>query len=263
MSRHIVTLTTNWGDSDFFAGKVKGMLYGSIDDVHVVDIAHHVATYDIIAQSFIIRNALTGFPPGTVHIIDLSANVSSEHPYIAIENKGQFFLMADDGLPSLLFPPESRTVVALPMQENVFQNFAALTSLTRAAIALCQGTPFNQLGVTHTQLVNRMLSNYVQVGENYRIFIQYIDTYGNCYLGMTYREFEQLRNGRKFRLTLFNQTVDQISLGYYSASTNNALRHRICLTVSATGVLELAIREHSLAESMNLHIDDSVILTFI
>ena len=38
----IVTLTTDWGLSDYYVGIVKGRLYSLVNDVIVVDITHDI-----------------------------------------------------------------------------------------------------------------------------------------------------------------------------------------------------------------------------
>ena len=40
MPRAIITLTTDFGEKDHFAGAVKGAIYNEIDDIRIVDISH-------------------------------------------------------------------------------------------------------------------------------------------------------------------------------------------------------------------------------
>ena len=79
---------------------------------------------------------------------------------------------------------------------------------------------------------------------------------------MTYREFEELRAGRNFRLMVRDQVVSEFFTSYYQEPARSGPRHRLCLTVSATGLLELAIREQSFAQIMGLRINDEVLLSF-
>ncbi|MBO4741460.1 MAG: SAM-dependent chlorinase/fluorinase, partial [Bacteroidales bacterium] len=51
----LVTLTTDWGTSDFFAGMVKGRLYSMIPDVQVIDITHNIEPYNRLKTAFIVR----------------------------------------------------------------------------------------------------------------------------------------------------------------------------------------------------------------
>lgn len=267
MKTPIVTLTTTWGSQGFFVGMVKGALMSMVEGVQVVDISHHVEPFNLIAATFVVRHACMGFPPGTVHIIDVSANPTAEHPFVVVKARGQYYICCDDGLPSMVFGDAIEAVVALPLKEHVTYNFAAYTLFTRVARDLLSGVPMEQVGEPHGQLLQRKLTGWSQQGDMYRIMIQYIDSYGNAYLGMSYKEFMELRGGRGFLMRVREQVIVEVSTSYYQQQTQRLSsqeeqRRKLRLTVSATGQLELAYRDGSFAQLMGLRIDDSVLLEF-
>ena len=253
MATPTVTLTTDWGDSGFFAGMVKGALMRLVEGVRVVDITHRVEAYNILKASFVVRHACMGFPEGTVHLVD----VASQPPFVAVRSRGQYFLCSDNGLPALVFGDEVEEVVSLPTQENGIYNFAAYNLFTPAAARLLGGTPLRELGPAYGPLLQRPRPGFVQQGEYYRIYVHYIDDYGNAYLGMSYNEFEQLRQGRPFAMMVNELKVSELSRSYRRAG-DSGLR----LTVSATGQLELAFEGRSLAQLAGLKVNSSVLLQF-
>ena len=99
----IITLTTDWGLSDYYVGVVKGRLYSMIHDVLVVDITHSICDYDIVKTAFIVKNACCEFPEGSIHIIDVNSyeqgetNYSKARPYLAVKHNNQFYICTDDG----------------------------------------------------------------------------------------------------------------------------------------------------------------------
>ena len=259
MKTPIVTLTTDWGDQGFFAGMVKGALMRLVEGVQVVDIAHGLVAYDIMTASFVVKHACMGFPEGTVHMVD----VASQRPFIAVRARGQYFLCSDNGLPAIAFGDEVDEVVALPTQENGVYNFAAYNLFVPAAARLLAGEALASLGAPHPQLLQRPWPGYIQQGEDYRINVHYIDAYGNAYLGMSYREFEQLRQGRPFVLTVrSDMEVTELSPSYYRQQASNDPKKLLTLTVSATGQLELAYNMGSLARLAGLRQNSSVLLRF-
>ncbi len=262
MGMPIVTLTTDWGNQDFFAGMVKGVLYGMIDGVQVVDIAHDIEPYNIMAATFVVRHACMGFPPGTVHIIDVASSHSAEHPFVALKSRGQYFICADNGLPSMVFGDDIDDTAALPVQENGVYNFAAYNLFSRTAAQLIGGASLRDIGPRHDNLVRRTLPTYIQQGDQYRIYVHYVDRYGNAYLGMSYREFEELRRGRHFSLTVLDQEVDELMISYYQQHSKADPRRKLRLTVSSTGLLELALKESAMAPLMNIRMNSSVLLRF-
>jgi S-adenosylmethionine hydrolase len=44
----IITLTTDFGEKDHFAGAVKGSIYSELSDVRIVDVSHSISPFNII-----------------------------------------------------------------------------------------------------------------------------------------------------------------------------------------------------------------------
>ena len=262
MEMPIVTLTTDWGNGGFFAGMVKGALYGMIEGVRVVDITHSVEPYNVQSATFVVKHACVGFPPGTIHIIDVKSSHSAEHPFVVVKALGQYFICCDNGLPAAALGDKIEEVCAIPVQENGVYNFAASNLFTRVAAMLAAGAKLSDIGPSHPTLLQSSNVGYVSQNGQYRIYILYIDSYGNAYLGMSYSEFESLRQGRPFSLTVREQEINELSASYYQQHASNDPRRRLRLTVSATGLLELAVKEGSFEQLMGLHVYDSVLLRF-
>ncbi len=262
MKTPIVTLTTDWGPQGFFAGMVKGALTSMIEGVQVVDIAHDVDPFNVMSATFVVKHGCMGFPPGTVHIIDVASNHTPEHPFLVVKAREQYFICCDNGLPSMAFGNEIEDICAIPVQENAVYNFAAYTLFTPVAARLIAGTPLHDIGPKHTALLMRNLVGFHAQGDQYRIFIHYVDHYGNAYLGMSYREFEELRQGRPFVLTVRDQEISELMASYYQQHAQNDPRRKLRLTISATGMLELAVKESSFTQLIGLKVNDSVLLRF-
>ena len=255
MKTPIVTLTTDWGDQGFFAGMVKGALLRLVEGVQVVDICHGVSAFSIMTASFVVQHGCLGFPEGTVHLID----VATQKPFVALKARGQYYICSDNGLPALVFGDEVEEVVDIPTQEGGIYNFAAYNLFVPVAARLLKGVPLSDIGPKHAQLVQRPRATYMQQGEYYRISVHYIDPYGNVYLGMSYREFEELRQGRAFVLQVKEMMVSEVSPSYHRSDRGE---FNLILTVSATGQLELALQNHNLAQLSGLKNNSSVLLKF-
>lgn len=256
MKTPIVTLTTDWGERGFFAGMVKGALARLVEGVQVVDISHRLEAYNVMTASFVVRHGCMGFPEGTVHLVD----VDSRQPFVAVKARGQYFLCSDNGLPALAFGNEVEECVSLPVQAGGIYNFAAYNLFVPVAARLLLGASLGDLGPQHPQLLQRPYTDYLRQGEYYRIYVHYIDDYGNAYLGMSYRQFEELRQGRPFEMQVKEMFVTEISPAYQRGNESNDPSLR--LTVSATGQLELALLRRTMAPLLGLRVNDSVLLRF-
>ena len=262
MKMPIVTLTTDWGSQGFFAGMAKGALMSLIPEVQVVDVTHGVEPFNVKAATFVVKHACTGFPPETIHIIDVASNHTEEHPFVVVKARGQYYICCDNGLPAMAFGNEIEEVVRIPVQENGVYNFAAYTLFARVAAKLAAGASLTDIGPHHENLLQRPYVGWMPQGDDYRIYILYIDNYGNAYLGMSYKEFVELRQGRPFTMTVRDQEVTEVMVSYYQQHAQNNPRNKLRLTVSATGMLELAVKESSFTQLMGLKANDSVLLRF-
>ena len=168
-------------------------------------------------------------------------------------------ILSDNGLPALVFGNEVEEAASIPTQEGGIYNFAAYNLFVPVAARLLKGTALRDLGTQHPQLLQRPHTGFLPQGEYYRIYVHYIDDYGNAYLGMSYREFEELRQGRPFELQVKDMFVTELSPAYQKGTGNDT---NLRLTVSATGQLELALQRRSLTLLLGLHVNDSVLLRF-
>ena len=82
MSHAIITLTTDFGEKDHFAGAVKGALYSELKTIQIVDISHCISPFHISEAAYIIQNAYKSFPSGSIHIIGIDSELNPENKQI-------------------------------------------------------------------------------------------------------------------------------------------------------------------------------------
>src|SRR5688572_26128081 len=97
-----ITLTTDWGTRDYYAGALKGRLYRLIPDVIITDISHQVARYNSQQAAYIFGASYNAFPAGTVHIIAVSTQMEHQE-ILALKRDGQIFIGPNNGIFSMVF----------------------------------------------------------------------------------------------------------------------------------------------------------------
>lgn len=263
MNSPLVTLTTDWGYKDFFAGMVKGRLYSSIPGVQVVDITHGIDPCNISAGSMVVKQACLQFPEGTIHIIDVDASETAEFAHVAFSYKGHYFICTDNGLPFMAFGEGVTDIVQLNLpQTSGFFNFAAYECFCTAAQLIAQGAPLDQLGVRTDSLYRKFNLKHLAGQNDLQVHIAYIDAYGNAYLDITYDQFEEIRNGRSFRLQVHDVQIDHIVRSYIDTPTTNSSNRQLVLTVSSTGMLELALTRGMADEMFGFRFTERLIFLF-
>ncbi len=77
MARGIITLTTDFGISDHFVGVMKGVILGLCPRASIVAVTHMITPFEIREAAFVISQAYTRFPAGTVHVVVVDPGVGT------------------------------------------------------------------------------------------------------------------------------------------------------------------------------------------
>ena len=64
----VITFTSDYGLIDHRVAAVKGKVLSLKEDVKVIDISHDIQAYNLLQTAYVVRNAYSFFPAGTVHI---------------------------------------------------------------------------------------------------------------------------------------------------------------------------------------------------
>ena len=102
MQRPIITLTTDFGLEDHYAGTMKGVLLSSCADAQLVDISHDVRKFNLYAGAYAIDQAAPYFPAGSVHLVVIDPGVGTERKPVLLHANKQFFVAPDNGVLSLI-----------------------------------------------------------------------------------------------------------------------------------------------------------------
>lgn len=265
MESPIVTLTTDWGYSDYFAGMVKGRLYSSIPNVRVVDVTHGLEPFELARAIFVVRHACMGFPEGTIHVIDNTVARHENDPFVVVEHNHQYYICVDNGLPHAVFGNDMERAVAITAVEynqDDFRTFAAYDIFCPIATQLAMGADLADLGTPLESLLPYTPIEPILANNLMKLYVDYIDDYGNAILNMTYDEFKRIRGERKFEMQVRELPLKEVVRDYSAAKNSGNGRGAALLTVSATGYLQVALRQYSAEQYFGLSMHDAVIVRF-
>lgn len=261
MEAPIVTLTTDWGDKDFFAAKVKGRLYSAVEGIRVVDLSHHQAWGDLPNAVGVVRYGCSEFPKGTIHIIDVSIDISVwEKPSVPVpvlaRYAGSYYLSTDRRILEQSFDEPCDEIVELPLPDSPIPcTFLAYTLFCDAVAKLIEGRPLSDIGVACEPLRRRGSLVAQQDGDTLVAVVSSIDGYGNASLNVGYDDFMAFAAGRRFHVELEwskgNRERYEVVTGI-SQHYNDVQKGSLLLTQSITGMLQLAINQGSVAQLIGM-----------
>ncbi len=94
----VITLTTDFGTRDWFAGTMKGVICRFAPEVPVIDLTHEVPPGDVRSGAFDLAAAVPYFPHGTIHIAVVDPGVGSARLAIALRTAHAIFIGPDNGV---------------------------------------------------------------------------------------------------------------------------------------------------------------------
>jgi S-adenosylmethionine hydrolase len=98
-----IVFMTDFGVVDDSVALCRGVMYGIMPGVRIVDLTHQVTPFSILDGARFLYGATPYFPAGTVFVVVIVPGVGSTRKAIVARSKrGQFFVLPDNGLLTLV-----------------------------------------------------------------------------------------------------------------------------------------------------------------
>lgn len=252
----IVTLTSDYGEKDYHVSVIKGALFSVSKKIQIVDISHQIENYNIVEAAFILQNAWSSFPKGTIHLVTVNNHPDPLVDFIALEKKGHYFIGPDNGIFSIVFQEMPEEIYVLP---NVGDEPARLRSYFTYAVGhLTSGRPLYEMGMPHQNPLERLTFQPVTGPSSIRGSVIYIDNFGNVVINITRQLFEKVGNNRKFKLFVKrNEPITEIHKQYFDVPIGEVL-----CRFNSLGFIELAANMAKASNLLGLTIEDTVEIEF-
>ncbi len=116
-----ITLTTDFGTSDYFVGAMKGAILSVCPSVSITDITHEIPAHHIHAGAFTLFASYQSFPKQTIHVAVVDPGVGSTRRPILVQTHDYFFIAPDNGLLSYVIEKETDVKVFHLTNEKFFR----------------------------------------------------------------------------------------------------------------------------------------------
>src|ERR1700683_5069352 len=98
-----IVFMTDFGVVDDSVSICRGVMYSIMPDVRIVDLTHQVTPISILDGARFLYGATPYYPAGTVFVVVIDPTVGSTRKAIVARSKrGQFFVLPDNGLLTLV-----------------------------------------------------------------------------------------------------------------------------------------------------------------
>ena len=254
----IITLTSDWGSSGYYAAAVKGVILSQLPDANIVDITHTIAPFDLGSAAFALKNSFPSFPPGTIHIIAVETVESDKKPHVVVKAHGQYFIGTDNGVFSQIFREFEEVYTIDVAQDTDSFNFCERDRFAKVAVMIAQGVPLSEIGERRNSINGAEICAVVR-DDAIEGTVIHIDSYENLITNIRREDFEQARRGRAFTIKVKGKLyiINKISDSYLDVPDGE-----LVAIFGTHGYLEIAMCRAKVASLCGIELLNSIRVVF-
>lgn len=248
----IITLTTDFGDADYYVAAFKGEILSACPSVQIVDIANSIPPFEVRHAAYVLRNAFTHFPKRTIHVARVFEMSEADPEVIACSYLDHFFIAPDNGMLSMVFDALPAAAIRIDRERMTLRTPHDL--YTKAIKTLVSNGSLAELGKPVDTITVKRLLNPVIQERSIRGSIMHIDYYGNAITNITTEDFNTAVHDRDFTLLLRrNDTISRLDRHYSDVPPGEQL-----IRFNSKGMLEIAVNCGCASELLGLKEGDII-----
>jgi len=242
----IITLTTDFGAADHYAGTMKGVIMGIAPQARIVDISHDVRPFQISQGAYIIAQACRWFPPKTIHVIVVDPGVGSARRPILAEIGGQYFIAPDNGVLSMIFDGAEKVrhlTSERYFMQPVSHTFHGRDVFAPVAAHLAAGVPPVRFGKRITDHARLDFFRPTRTGKHFWTgLVLHIDRFGNLITNLHVDQFPGITT-RPFELN-----IGLLKLARLIGSFSETPPGEVAAVIGSSGFIEVVTNQGSAAK---------------
>lgn len=241
-----ITLLSDLGLQDASLASAKGILMQQLPDTSIIDISNTVEPYHTQQAAYLLVAAYSHFSPGTVHLVLFDIFASKNPRLILTKHKEQYILAPDNGVLALAFGDELDTVWECYTRPKYGTLVEWVKEAATLAKKITNQQPLN-LASTELNVVPNNLKPKVSI-DSIEGQVIHVDRFENVVLNIRQNEFEEVGNGRGFKVRFMrNEEITELSDHYSSVKEGE----KLC-RFNTAGYLEIAINRGKAASLFGL-----------
>ncbi|OGV45503.1 MAG: hypothetical protein A2X46_00765 [Lentisphaerae bacterium GWF2_57_35] len=213
----LVAVLTDYGQTDFYAGVLEGVMYRTFPQVRISTITHEVEPFNAAEGSYVLEQAAPAYPPGTVFVCIVDPGVGTQRrPVILETEEKKFFVGPDNGLLTGVLSSGKPVAAyeifgAVPSAPGWSSTFHGRDIFGPVAAQLASGKAPSELGtpIEWSSLIRLDIPEPVVEGNVLTGAIRHVDRYGNLISNISAALADRagLRLGRQVSVRIGDQTV--------------------------------------------------------
>jgi len=251
----LITLTTDFGLSDYYVALLKGHLHRHCPSAQIVDVTHEISPHDIMSGAFFLKSIYQHFPKGTIHVIAVNSFYTQQNQLVLFEHEGFFFLGPNNGIFSLVHEGlDGRGMIEI----NLGSRDDLYHTIGRTIQQLEQGLTLAEIGPAVKTFERKLTLQAVVNSDHIRATIIHVDRFGNVIVNLNRKTFTKVCRDRIF------------AIYYKSSEPLTRLSHRysdvpigdVCAFFNDIDLLEIGINMGDAHQLLNLNKNETIQIDF-
>ncbi len=251
-ARPLITLTTDFGEADYFVAAMKGAIYSINPSVELVDITHQIPPYDVYSAAFTLMCCYRDFPGGTIHLVVVDPGVgSARRPIVAMTNSHSF-VGPDNGVFSYIYGLEQVNRVVHVTASHYFRSPVSNTFQGRDVFApvaayLAKGVEWRMMGDEIDDPIKFNIPAPTISAGSIRGQAIHVDRFGNIITNITTAELTEELMLANPRVKIGAHPLARVLTHFAEAQDGELFAY-----VGSAGLLELALPKRSAARTLEV-----------
>ena len=241
--QRLITLTTDFGLTEHYAGVMKGVIHSINPAAQIVDITNAVQSFDILDGAMSIAQAYSYFPKDTVHVVVVDPGVGGNRRPILAQLGQYYFVAPDNGVLSLVYEREERVTVRHITSEHYFRQPVSNTFHGRDVFApvaayLSKGVDTEKFGEEISDFVRFAAPRPKAAAPNtWKGVVLKTDRFGNLITNISPNDIPEIFDGgtKSFRITVGKAEVTRLHSSYSAGAQGE-----IFAVLGSSGLLEIS-----------------------
>jgi hypothetical protein len=252
----IISLTTDFGQTDGYVGTMKGIILGICPQAALVDVSHEIHPQAVGQAAYVLSTVAPYFPAGTVHLVVVDPGVGSERRPIAVLTERATYVAPDNGVLGMVLAQDpGRLAVHISARRyrlpQVSATFHGRDVFAPAAAHLACGLDLRDLGepVPVSGLVALQSAHPQQQPDgSWRGQVLHVDRFGNLITNIHIAHTEY-----PVSLQVGEEHISGLARTFADVAPGDLVAY-----VGSSGHLEIAVRDGSAASRLGMDVGDLV-----
>ena len=254
-----IVFMTDFGTIDDSVALCKGVMYGIVPNLRIVDLTHQVNAFSIRDAARFLFGATPYYPPGTVFVVVVDPTVGSSRKAVVVKSlRRQYFVLPDNGLMTMVEDRDGIEAIREITNRDwmigakISSTFHGRDIFSPVGAHIAQGDDWKQVGPPVAKLVRLDLKPATITDKGLTGEVIALDgPFGNLITNIDADDFLKLgyQRGDKLKVTLAGH---EIEMPFVKTFSDVPLKKPL-LFIDSRGRASFALNQSSFAAVYGIH----------